>query len=154
MEEGVPGVAETGARPFDIARKEGCIRAGSDDDRILTGGIDTDQRDPGGFVSYRGHAADVDTSGGQTGLQVISEDIVTDAANHPNQRLPGKSPGGARLIGALTARDHLERFTEHRLSRSGQAFRLNYEIHVQTPDNDNYGLHRVRSIPSFFSSSA
>jgi hypothetical protein len=154
LEERVPGVAKTGTRAFDIARKEGCIGAGSDNNRILTGGIDTDQCDSSGFVSYGSDAADVDTRGGQTGLQMIGEDIVTDAANHPNQRIPGKSPGGARLIGALTARDHLKRFTEHRLSGSRQAFRLNHEIHVQTPDNNDYGLHRVRSIPSFFSSSA
>jgi hypothetical protein len=85
---------------------------------------------------------------------VVRKNVVTNASHHSHQRAIGEPPGGARLIRALPARNHLKRSAEHRLAGSRQMLRPNDEVHIQTAEDGDCGFHLCKSMPSFFNSSA
>jgi hypothetical protein len=154
LKQRVPAVPKTRARALHVGRRENGICPARDDDRVLSGIIHADERNPGGFVSHCRNSRDVDTRSRKAGLQVVSKHVVTDASHHSHQRALSEPPGRAGLIGALSARDHLERSAEHRLAGSRQMLGPNHEVHVQTAEDDYCGFHLCKSMPSFFNSSA
>lgn len=158
MKQRIAHIAKARSQPFDFFGREGRIRARGNDDRVLAAGVNADQRDSGSFALHGSDCRNIDPSGCQTCLQVIGENVVPDTAKHPDVGSACEFAGGARLIRALSSRDHLKRFAQYRFSGRGQMFRPDGEVHVQTAEDNDCGLHRgfhrVRSMPSFFSSSA
>jgi hypothetical protein len=154
LEERVFGIAEAATRTFHIGGRKHPIGACGNYDGVLPRVVHSNQRDTGGFVPHGGHGTDIDSRRRQTCFQVIRKHVVSDTSHHANERVARQAAGGASLIGALSARNHLEAAAEHGFARRRQVPRPNYEIHVQTAEYDDRRFHRVRSIPSFFNSSA
>jgi hypothetical protein len=154
LEERILRVSETPARPLNVCGGKCPVRPGGNDDRVLSCLVHTDQRDPRGFVSNCGDGADIDSSRRETCFQMICKQVVADAADHANQSIARKSARGASLIGAFASGDHLKPTAEHGFARRGQMLRPNHEIHIEASEDDDRWFHRVRSMPSFFSSSA
>ena len=154
LEQRVFGLAETCARAFHIGGRKHTVGACGDNNRVLSGIVHSYERHACGFVPYGDHGADVHARRCKTRFQVIGEHVVADASYHANQRIACEPARGASLVGALAARNHLKAAAEDSFSGLGQSPCPNHEIHVQTAQHDNRRFHRVRSMPSFFSSSA
>jgi hypothetical protein len=85
---------------------------------------------------------------------MVSKQVVTDAADHADQSIAREAARSAGLIGPFPSRNHLKPAAEHGFARRWQMCRPNHEIHIETSEDDDRWFHRVRSMPSFFSSSA
>ena len=85
---------------------------------------------------------------------MICEMIVADAAHHADDRGSCQTPCSTSLIRAFAAGKHLESPAENRFAGTRQSVRTDHEVHIQAANNNDGRLHRVRSMPSFFNSSA
>lgn len=85
---------------------------------------------------------------------MVGEHVIPDASDHANQRAARQTPGRARLVRALASWNHLETASKNRFPGNGQVVRADHEVHIQTAQDNDGGLQRDRSMPSFFSSSA
>jgi hypothetical protein len=150
--------AENRAHAFYVRCGERLVRARRHDDRILTRPLHPDQRDAGRLRARAVNGAGIHARGCKAGFQVIPEKIVAGAAGHPHHaRITAQPARGASLICALATGEHLKIAAQNGLAGRGQAVHRNHEIHVQAAnDGQNRTTlgHRVKSIPSFFSSSA
>lgn len=102
--------------------------------------------------------ADIHAGGRQARLQVIGEEILADAAGHARQH--GTSANASRrtgLIRTLASRQHLEFASERGFAGHRKVLHADDKVHVETSSHEQNrlcALHRARSMPSFFSSSA
>ncbi len=123
--------------------------------RILPGAVHPNGRDARRLRARGVDRADVHSGGRQAGLEMIGEQIVTDAPNHPDARRRSRQfRRRAGLIGAFAPRDHLEVAAQRRLPRRGQAVDGNHKIHVEAADNHDGAGHLAIAMPIFLSSSA
>ena len=128
-------LAQDGVARRELDCPEERVRPRRDDDLVLAGRVDEDERDTGGGVG----ASRIDLEPGLTGQSVVRERVPADAANEADL---GTEPGGRnRLIGALPARNPLERRVRDRLARPGQPLDPGHEVEVDATDDGDRGSH-------------
>ena len=132
-------------RQRDVLGAQVEIRAGRDDDLVLAGGVDGDQRDASRAVRAL-QLVEADTGFLELGERGPREVILADAGD---QRHDGAEPGrGDRLVGALPARDLAEGRAGDGLPRPRQPLGTGDEIEVDGADDGETGrLHARETIP-------
>lgn len=120
--------------PQDIVDRHLRVRAGHDDNSIVSGVVGIDERDT------RGAGAVLDQLGvnarAAQGLdQHRPEGVVADRAKHPD--LAAKLSGGNRLVCSLSTRVGSETGTGNGLSGSGQARTARHQVGVQTAEHND-----------------
>ena len=143
LEQRISGISETRSGAFDVACGKRAIGSRDNDNRVLTVCIYADKGNACGFASHRRYGADIDTRRGETRLQVIGKHVIADASDHADQCSRGETSSRACLVRALPAWDHLKTAPKHGLAGRRQMLRPDDEIHVQTSEYDDGGLHGV-----------
>ena len=117
-------------RAVDPPRADLGVRARNDDDLVLPGRIDEDQRDarrtPGREVELHARAA-------KTRKRLICVRILADGADEPHRRSEPRRRH--RLIRALPAGKALEPRTRHGLSGARQAVHTGHQVEVDRSDD-------------------
>ena len=134
-------LAENGVVRGKLDLAERRVRAGSDDDLVLTGGVDEDESDPGRLLARVELQRDV--GGAQPGERFLRERIAADRADERHVR--AQSRARDRLVRALPAGHARERGSGHGLARSRQALAPRDEVEVDRPDDRDSWLHAARA---------
>ena len=109
LKQDEPRPAKDSAHRLQVHRRQGAVRAGRNDDGILSCAIHPDKRHTRWLPARREHMADVHARRRKAVQNVIGEHVVSHAANHGCGDIRGTQfAHGARLICALAAGNHLE----------------------------------------------
>src|SRR5262249_37413904 len=122
-----------------------CVRSGNDDDLIVPGLVDDDERDAGGGI----HLAHVQLEASQVGERFGPGGVAADTADEANVRAePRRSDG---LVRALAAGDPLEGRRGESLAGSRKPLDTRDEIEIDGADNRELNRHgAIVSVTSFF----
>jgi hypothetical protein len=126
-------LAEDGVRRLQLHSAELGVRPGSDDDLVLAGGVDEDQRHPRGRVgALRLY--------GQPLLprqRLVGQRVAADAADERDVGAEPRRRDG--LVGPLAAGDPAERRVGDGLAGAGQPAAARDQVEVHRPDDDDRG---------------
>ena len=139
-------LAESG-RAFgqvDVGGAKLGIRTRSDDDRVLSRGVDDDECDAGRRFALLPTRADACVA--QATERAHGERVVPDAPDH--RHLGAEARGGDGLVRALSTRDLRERRAGDRLAGSREPLRAGDEIEVDRTDDGEADRHVRETIPS------
>ena len=107
-EDGTPG----------RGRRDLCVRARDDDDLVLAGRVDEDQRDPGRAGACE---RELDAGGLKPGERLVGVRILADGADHPDPSSESRRRDG--LVRALASGEAVERGARRASPRTREAAR-------------------------------